>query len=286
MYALQHEPERARRKRFLLGAGAFALLLQGSGLVLAHRITPPKRPRSSSITVTVTRMSVPKPAPEPKPEPKPAPKPEPVPKPEAKAERAKPKPKPKARPKPRKARPKRRLAKKAPPPPKPAPVEAPKAPPKPRPRLIAGLSMSSTVKGGAGPSFGVGNTAMGTPDQVAAGRVSPVKGHPNIRQDQGPAGPVTAPHRAVRRPAKLLRKAMPEYPRAARQQGIEGNIVLSLVIDDQGRVVKVRVIKGLGHGLDEAAVSAVRKTRWSPATLDGHPVRTTRRFNVRFTLES
>ncbi|MCB9535504.1 MAG: energy transducer TonB [Myxococcales bacterium] len=78
---------------------------------------------------------------------------------------------------------------------------------------------------------------------------------------------------------------MPDYPAAARKEGIEGTVVLSIVVDTEGRVVRATVVKGLGHGLDQAAVEAAKATLWHPATVGGRPTQSTRRFHVRFTLE-
>jgi TonB family protein len=61
--------------------------------------------------------------------------------------------------------------------------------------------------------------------------------------------------------------------------------VLSITINPRGRVEDASVLRGLGAGLDESALTAARNTLWSPATIDGEPVRSTRRFNVRFTLQ-
>ncbi|MCB9535505.1 MAG: hypothetical protein H6704_04505 [Myxococcales bacterium] len=114
MYALEHEPERARRPRFLLGAGVVAAALQTGALALAARIEPPSRVAPRVVeTVSLTFVAPPEPAPAPEPalapEPAPAPEPEPEPAP-------KPKPKPRAKPKPR-------------PKPKAWPKPAPEAPP-------------------------------------------------------------------------------------------------------------------------------------------------------------
>lgn len=62
--------------------------------------------------------------------------------------------------------------------------------------------------------------------------------------------------------------------------------MLSITINAAGYVESASVVSGLGHGLDESALRAARETLWAPALLDGQPVRTTRRFNVRFTLQS
>jgi protein TonB len=65
------------------------------------------------------------------------------------------------------------------------------------------------------------------------------------------------------------------YPEEASQLGIEGNVKLKVVLDDRGKVLHARVVKGLGHGLDELALNALRNRReckFSPAIgTDGKP---------------
>ena len=285
MYALQREPERGHRARFLLGAGAVTLALQGGGLMWAQQLDPPKR-EVSKAPITFTLANVPPPPP---PAPAPAPAPEPPPPqpaatpelpPPAVAEASKPKPKPKPK---KLAAKKPKRKKPEPPKPTPPPAAVAKAP-----KFIAGLSLSSTVAGGSGPKFGVGNTAMGTPDRVAAGDVEPIRGHAPADPERAAAAaaPAQSKRAPVRKPAKLKKKSLPRYPRDARKSGIEGVVVLFLEIDDFGQVVHAEIIKGLGYGLDESALGAARRTLWKPATLDGRPVPSKRRFNVRFTLES
>mgnify|MGYP001259400157 CR=1 FL=1 len=56
-------------------------------------------------------------------------------------------------------------------------------------------------------------------------------------------------------------------------------------LDSNGRVIEVQLLKGLGHGLDEAAIEAARRFAFKPAAVDGNPVRTEINFTYRFRLE-
>jgi protein TonB len=77
----------------------------------------------------------------------------------------------------------------------------------------------------------------------------------------------------------------PVYPAQARQQGIEGTVVLKLTVAADGRPTNVTVNRSSGSAaLDEAAVEHVRKARFSPALKDGEPVAMTITFRVRFRL--
>lgn len=81
---------------------------------------------------------------------------------------------------------------------------------------------------------------------------------------------------------KPLSVPQPVYTDAARAAGIEGKVRVELTVDETGRVVDVKVIQGLGHGLDEAALSAARGASFSPAQRCGRPVRATFNIAMRF----
>lgn len=63
-----------------------------------------------------------------------------------------------------------------------------------------------------------------------------------------------------------------EYSEKARKKKIQGNVTLSAIITSTGEVADVKVDKGLGYGLDEKAVEAVRRWKFQPAMKDGKPV--------------
>ncbi|MCG8605648.1 TonB family protein [bacterium] len=65
-----------------------------------------------------------------------------------------------------------------------------------------------------------------------------------------------------------------KYPEIARKAGIEGRVIVQVLVSEKGEVVKTRVIKSLGHsGCDEAAVEAIRKVKWKPALQRDKPVK-------------
>lgn len=71
---------------------------------------------------------------------------------------------------------------------------------------------------------------------------------------------------------KLIRFADAEFSDAARQAHISGSCTLTLVVDSNGMPVDLRVVRGLGWGLDEEAIKAVARYRFQPAELDGMPI--------------
>ena len=85
---------------------------------------------------------------------------------------------------------------------------------------------------------------------------------------------------------QLSRQVPPAYSSEARQANVEGVVKLEITVDETGRVTQVRVIKGLGFGLDEAAVTAAKQWSFKPATRCGRAVSYVVKPGVRFQLGS
>ncbi len=64
-----------------------------------------------------------------------------------------------------------------------------------------------------------------------------------------------------------------KYPEEAKRNGVEGKVFIQAFIDETGNVVEAKVIKGVGHGLDEAALEAVKQTKFTPGKQKGKPVK-------------
>ena len=64
----------------------------------------------------------------------------------------------------------------------------------------------------------------------------------------------------------------PEYTEEARNDKTQGTCILWMIVDDHGNPRDIRVVRGLGHGLDAKAIEAVKQWRFQPAEKDGHPV--------------
>jgi protein TonB len=74
----------------------------------------------------------------------------------------------------------------------------------------------------------------------------------------------------------------PAYTEGARRIHLSGSVIVRAVIDEQGRVTDVQLVKGLPMGLDRSAMEAVRQWRFKPATLHGRPVKVYFDLTVRF----
>lgn len=82
---------------------------------------------------------------------------------------------------------------------------------------------------------------------------------------------------------RLVRQTTPDYPKAAQKKGIEGTVVVEMVIDRRGRVSHTRVLQSV-PGLDSAALKCVKGWTFKPATKGGQAVATLAQAPVTFQL--
>ncbi len=85
-------------------------------------------------------------------------------------------------------------------------------------------------------------------------------------------------------PAEILSKPTPIYTDEARTKRIEGEVLLEVVFEASGNLRVVRIVRGLGHGLDDAAVHAAEQIRFKPALKDGQPSDSTAVVHIIFQL--
>jgi TonB family protein len=82
----------------------------------------------------------------------------------------------------------------------------------------------------------------------------------------------------------ILDKPRPQYTAEGRSLRLEGDVVLDMVFQADGTIQVNRVISGLGHGLDEAAVRAAQQIKFKPAKRDGQPIDFPARVRIEFRL--
>jgi TonB family protein len=100
-----------------------------------------------------------------------------------------------------------------------------------------------------------------------------------------PAQPsVAALTKPIDRPVEIVFKPTPEYTDEARSARIEGTVSLELEFAAAGDVRVLRVVRGLGHGLDEAAQQAALRIRFKPAQSDGQAVDSRATVHITFRL--
>lgn len=84
----------------------------------------------------------------------------------------------------------------------------------------------------------------------------------------------------------LISEVRIPYPETAKKAGIEGPVLMDLLIDDQGKVRQVNLIKGPGFGLNEAALEAIKNFQFRPAKIKDQSVAVKIRYTYRFVLEN
>jgi TonB family protein len=174
-----------------------------------------------------------------------------------------------------------------PPEPKPVPLKSEQLPVLIAPIVIApannrdriGVLEETTAKsesrgpgqgGGAGTGSGTG---LGSGDGAGVGPGS----------GGGTGGGPYRPGSGIQ-PPRLLREVKADYTEDARKRGLAGDVVLEIVVRHDGTVGDVRVLKGLGGGLNERAVQAVRQWRFEPARRQGAAVDVIVEVAVEFSL--
>lgn len=73
-------------------------------------------------------------------------------------------------------------------------------------------------------------------------------------------------------PPRVVRKPEPEYTPEARHAGIQGEVIVWMVVDSTGRVTKVEIWRPLGMGLDDNAARTVQTWKFKPSTRNGKPI--------------
>ena len=82
----------------------------------------------------------------------------------------------------------------------------------------------------------------------------------------------------------ILFKVEPEYSEEARKAKFQGTVLLFVVVDEKGNPRDIKILRPLGLGLDQKAVEAVEKWKFSPGKKDGKPVAVQAQIEVNFRL--
>lgn len=167
--------------------------------------------------------------------------------------------------------------------PRPTPLDAPPTE-RPDPNAdpdaepVFGVSMASTTTAGNGAAFPTGNTLAGRPGARAPSSQA-------ARPLVGGGGGEAAPAWEVTKMPLPRGRCAGKYTDAARAAGLEGTVVLELTVGADGRATDIRIVTGLGGGLSEAAVEALRACRFTPGERNGEAVAVRiRAFKVSFAL--
>ncbi|WP_263384778.1 energy transducer TonB [Granulicella arctica] len=154
-------------------------------------------------------------------------------------------------------------------PPKAPPLEEPKIKIAPTIEVQKDLKMASSI-----PQIGVANSPLvgmsmgnGRGTGLGSGNGSGLGPGSGGNTGGGPrriGGGVSAP--------ELIFSVEPEFSEEARKAKVAGNVLVNLWVDTNGLPTHVRVIRGVGMGLDEKAIEAVRQYKFRPAKENGKPV--------------
>jgi len=187
-------------------------------------------------------------------------------------------------------------AKVTPPPPKPAPparerrasaakpAEAPPpdaAPPSAAPALADVPDFGVSLSGGGVDGAGFAMPSNSRPGSRTA--PSPAKSAPKRLSAVATPAVVDGCDEPAAKP-KPRSVPQPGYTESARAALIEGKVRVQLTVDETGHVVSVKLLQGLGHGLDEAALAAARQVEFEPAVRCGKPISATFNISMRFSL--
>jgi periplasmic protein TonB len=85
-------------------------------------------------------------------------------------------------------------------------------------------------------------------------------------------------------PPSIIYKVEPEYSEEARKAKFQGTVLLFVVVDEKGNPRDIKILRPLGLGLDQKAVEAVEKWKFSPGKKDGKPVPVQAQIEVNFRL--
>jgi TonB family protein len=140
--------------------------------------------------------------------------------------------------------------------------------------VVASAGFGNGVATGDG--SGRSNTTRGNVQAGGFGDAEPVAATSNRVKPEEVAPRMT--------PAEIISKPTPVYTAEARQQRIEGEVLLEVVFEASGQIRVLKVIRGLGHGLDEAAIRAAQQIRFKPAQRDGQPADSTAVLHIVFQL--
>ena len=247
-YSPWGDPSKDKRKG--LWIVLFAVVFLGHGLLLVGAKEIPEKKKQTRVEMALV-------------------KPPPPPPPEVVEEKPQPKKKKKPKPKPKP---------KKPPPPPPSNTEPPPEPQKEPPPIVTGISIESTVSSSSFKKR-VGNTTYG--DMNKEDFVDPSKVR-NYRGGQKGWDPIRAGN--LSRKAKVKKEVKPKYPIQAVEAEIEGTVTIQIHVTKKGAVRKAKVIRGLGFGLDEAAMAAIKNFVFYPALVDDEKVDSIINYRMTFDL--
>ncbi|HEY3666716.1 MAG TPA: energy transducer TonB [Polyangiaceae bacterium] len=163
--------------------------------------------------------------------------------------------------------------------PAPAPEEAP-----PPSKVADNAALDALPDFGVSLSGGVNGTGIALP--VGGGGAARDKAIEKVFRKAAPVAAALPTDGCDDPPSKPKPISVPQpgYTPDAQAAAIEGKVRVQITVDETGKVVDVKLMQGLGHGLDEAALQAARSATFEPALHCGKPTRATFTLGMRFKL--
>jgi periplasmic protein TonB len=186
-----------------------------------------------------------------------------------------------------------RRRRRPPPEPEPPPPEPPPPEPEPPPVMKFAYEMGAGPGGRVALPTGPGGSRVGAVDGVEGGSLGRRFGEGQGERESGATGDeraevveateaTTQPRLVAQPSAAELRRA---YPAAARENGLEADVLLRVLVGQSGRVEQVSVVRRAGNGFDEAAEELARRLRFRPGRRGGRTVAVWVTFPFRFRLD-
>ena len=140
-------------------------------------------------------------------------------------------------------------------------------------REVFGISPRSITSDEQGEDVKTGNTVAKAPDQEQLKPGDPL------------ALPVPSEEYLVTSMPELKTEVRVPYPPESRKQGIQGAVIMNLLIDESGKVREVSLVEGPHADLNAAAMAAAKGFQFTPAMIQNKPVAVRIRYTYRFVLE-
>ncbi len=168
------------------------------------------------------------------------------------------------------------------PPPAPSPAAAPAAAAMLAPREVPRQAAPESDTAVAAIAVAVGGTGDGSGAGLGSGARDEDESAAPVIAKAGTSGPVNLPEDAEP-PEPSEDNVQPEYPESARITGQEARVVLKIVVELDGHVGRVQVLKG-EEPFVSAALAVVKSWKYQPATLEGAPLIVFKIVNITFSL--
>jgi TonB family protein len=139
-------------------------------------------------------------------------------------------------------------------------------------RKVYGLNRKS-VTSSKGVDVKRGNTLATTPDNK------------KLKKDDEDSIPIPTDEFLISSMPKVLEEIRPDYPLDAKKEGIQGSVIMEIIIDAKGIVRSTNIIRSLDPRLDQAALAAMKRFKFRPAMMDDSAVAVKIKYAIKFVLE-